>query len=347
MPFKQKAKKNKEGSSSSAPARRDLANRYKAPFPIYTMEEGERYTRLAKCNFIDDTEMAIKFRVDGEELTVDYDKMHQWLGFPKNGCASKPKGWNASSVWEILMGQSTFTPQNAGNKWIKDESILYLHKYLCYALFGRVEASKVQTRDLFVLECILQVKRVDVAGMVLDTIYNASRHQGKVTLGVGSMAPILAYVARMPIPPYQPQPTDTFRYMDGAFLKKTGLVEEVKTGTTVLYRWKPWERRVGHSDRDEGTSEAQTQRQRKGKAPVTSSSHAEEEEDEVAGWKQVLGKVEALQQLQETLQVTVFDMGQKLHTIQKNHERMERKWMKYFHHQNIEFAPSPPGSPEA
>ncbi|KDP34730.1 hypothetical protein JCGZ_11286 [Jatropha curcas] len=51
MPFKQKARKNKEGSSSSAPARKDLATRYKAPFPIYTMEEGERYTRLAKCTF--------------------------------------------------------------------------------------------------------------------------------------------------------------------------------------------------------------------------------------------------------------------------------------------------------
>ncbi|KDP36507.1 hypothetical protein JCGZ_09333 [Jatropha curcas] len=286
MPFKQKSKKNKEGSSSTALARRDLASRYKAPFPIYTIEEGECFTRLAKCNFTADTEMAIKFRVDGEELTVDYDKM-QWLGFPKNGCASKPKGWNASSVWEMLMG------------------------------------------------------------MVLDTIYNASRHQGKVTLGVGSMAPILAYVARMPIPPYQPQPTDIFQYMDGAFLKKIGLVEEVKTGTTVLYCWKPWERRVGHSDRDEGTSEAQTQRPRKGKAPVTSSSHAEEEEDKVARWKQVLGKVEALQQSQETLQVPVFDMGQKLHTIQKNHERMDREWMKYFLHQNIKSTPSPPGSPEA
>ncbi|KDP30433.1 hypothetical protein JCGZ_16672 [Jatropha curcas] len=209
MPFKQKAKKNKEGSSSSALARRDLASRYKAPFPIYTMEEGVRFTCLAKCNF---------------------------TGFPKNGFASKPKGWNATSIWEMLTGQSSFTPRNAGNKWIKDESILYLHKYLCYALFGRVEASKVQTRDLFVLESILQGKRVDIAGMVLDTIYNASRHQGKVTLGVGSMAPILVYVARMPIPPYQPQPADIFRYMDGAFLEKTGLVEEVKTGTTVLYR---------------------------------------------------------------------------------------------------------------
>ncbi|KDP46621.1 hypothetical protein JCGZ_04555 [Jatropha curcas] len=358
MPFKQKAKKNKEGSSSSAPARRDLASRYKAPFPIYTIEEGERFTRLAKCNFtgmylldqnflqntgilekvqeylktlnfeifsqlkipenaklslellstidwVDDTEMAIKFRVDGEDLTVDYDKMHQWLGFPRNGFASKPKGWNATSIWEIFTCQSSFAPRNAGNKWIKDESI------------------------------------------VLDKIYNASRHQGKVTLGVGSMASILTYAARMPIPPYQPQPTVIFRYMDGAFLKKTGLVEEVKTGTTVMYRWKPWERRVGQSDRDEGTSDAQLQRQRKGKAPVTSSSHAAEEEDEVAGWKQVLSKVEALQQSPETLQVTVFDMGQQLHTIQKNHERMERKWMKYFHKQNIKFTPSPPGSPEA
>ncbi|KDP38277.1 hypothetical protein JCGZ_05163 [Jatropha curcas] len=257
MPFKQKAKKNKEGSSSSAPARRDLASRYKAPFPIYTIEEGERFTCLAKCNFTDDTEMAIKFRVDGEDLTVDYDKMHQWLGFPRNGFASKPKGCNVTSVWKMLTGQSSFTPQNAGNKWIKDESILYLHKYLCYALFGRVEASKVQTRDLFVLESILQGKRVDIAGMVLDTIYNASRHQGKVTLGVGSMASILTYAARMLIPPYQPQPIDIFRYMDGAFLKKTGLVEEVKKGTTVMYRWKPWERRVGQRYRDEGTSDAQ------------------------------------------------------------------------------------------
>ncbi|KDP34820.1 hypothetical protein JCGZ_11182 [Jatropha curcas] len=377
MPFKQKAKKNKEGSSSSTPARRDLASRYKAPFPIYTMEEGERFTRLAKCNFtgmylldqnflqntsilekvqeylktlnfeifsqlkipenakvslellttidwVDNTEMAIKFRVDGEELTMDYDKMHQWLGFPRNEFASIPKGWNATPVWEMLTGQSSFTPRNAGNKLIKDESILYLHKYLCYALFGRVEASKIQTRDLFVLESILQGKQVDIASIVLDTKYNASRHQGKVTLGVGSMASILTYAARMPIPPSQAQPTDIFRYMDGAFLKKIGLVEEVKTGSTVMYRWKSWERRVGQSDQDEGTSHAQMQRQRKGKAPVTLSSHAEEE-DEVAGWKQVLSKVEVLQQSQETLQVTVLDMGQQLHTIQKNHASMEQK----------------------
>ncbi|KDP30695.1 hypothetical protein JCGZ_16130 [Jatropha curcas] len=245
MPFKQKAKKNKEGSSSSALAKRDLASRYKAPFPIYTMVEGERFTRLAKCHFTEllttidwvyNTEMAIKFRVNEEDLTVDYDKMHQWLGFPRNGFASKWKGWNATSVWEMLTGHSSFTPRNAGNKWIKDESILYLHKYLCYALLERVEASKVQTRDLFVLVTILQGKQVDIAGIVLDTIYNASRHQGMVTLGVGSMASILTYAARMPIPPYQPQPTDIFRYMDGAFLKKTGLVEDVKTGTTVMYR---------------------------------------------------------------------------------------------------------------
>ncbi|KDP45145.1 hypothetical protein JCGZ_17477 [Jatropha curcas] len=113
MPFKQKAIKNEEGSSSSAPARKDLATRYKATFPIYTMEEGERCTRLAKCSFtelltiidwVDDNETAIKFRVDGEELTVGYDKMHEWLGFPKSGCAAKPKGWNASSIWEILTG---------------------------------------------------------------------------------------------------------------------------------------------------------------------------------------------------------------------------------------------------
>ncbi|KDP45531.1 hypothetical protein JCGZ_17084 [Jatropha curcas] len=139
-------------------------------------------------------------------------------------------------------------------------------------------------------------KRVDIASIVLDTIYNASRHQGKITLGVGSMASILTYAARMPIPPYQAQPTDIFQYMDGAFLKKTGLVEEVKIANTVMYRWKSWERRAGQSDRDEGTSHAQMQRQRKGKAPVTSYSQAEEEEDEVARWKQVLSKVEALQQ---------------------------------------------------
>ncbi|KDP36690.1 hypothetical protein JCGZ_08849 [Jatropha curcas] len=158
MPFKQKAKKNKEGSSSSAPAKRDLASRYKAPFPIYTIEEGERFTHLAKCNFI-----------------------------------------------------------------------------------------------------------------------------GKVMLGVSSMASILTYAARMPIPPYRAQPIDIFRYMDGVFLKKTGLVDEVKTGSTVVYRLKSWERRVGQGDRDEGTSHAQAQRQRKDKAPVTSAPQADEEDDEVAG----------------------------------------------------------------
>ncbi|KDP25754.1 hypothetical protein JCGZ_23714 [Jatropha curcas] len=107
---------------------------------------------------------------------------------------------------------------------------------------------------------VSQGQRVAIAGIVLDTIYNASRHQGKVTLGVGSMASILTYATRMPIPPYQAQATDIFRYMDGAFLKKIGLVDEVKIGNTVVYRWKSWERRVGQSSKDEGTSHAQAQR---------------------------------------------------------------------------------------
>ncbi|KDP34256.1 hypothetical protein JCGZ_12824 [Jatropha curcas] len=114
-------------------------------------------------------------------------------------------------------------------------------------------------------------------------------------LGIGSMAPILTYAARMPVPPYRAQPTDIFRYMDGTFLKKTGLVDEVKTGNTVVYRWKVWERRVGQGDRDEGTSCAHEQRQRKSKSPVTPSPQANEEDEEIARWKQVLSKVDALQ----------------------------------------------------
>ncbi|KDP28964.1 hypothetical protein JCGZ_19658 [Jatropha curcas] len=180
-----------------------MASRYKVPFPIYTIEEGKRFTRLTKSSF---TENAIKFRVDGEELTLDYDKMHQWLGFPTKGFASKPKGWNAASVWEMLIG------------------------------------------------------------IMFDTLYNASRHQGKVTLGIGSVAPILTYAARMPIPPYRAQPINIFRYMDGAFLKKSILVNEVKDGNTMVYRWKSWERRVGQGHRDEGTSHVNEEeiRQRKG-----------------------------------------------------------------------------------
>ncbi|KDP24248.1 hypothetical protein JCGZ_26705 [Jatropha curcas] len=205
MPSKQKARKSKDGSSSSVPTKKDLASRYKAPFPIYTTEDGKCFTCLTKSSFT---------------------------------------GWNAASVWEMLTG--------------------------------------------------------------------------KVTLGIGSMAPILTYAARMPIPPYRAHPTDIFRYMDGAFLKKSGLVDEVKDV-----------------------------RQRKGKSPVTSSAPAEEEAEEVGGWKQVLSRVDALQQSQENLQVIIFEMGQQLHTIQNEHRSMARKWMSYFRKQNIEFTPSPPDSPEA
>ncbi|KDP20306.1 hypothetical protein JCGZ_07904 [Jatropha curcas] len=93
MLFKQKARKKNDGSSSLVPIKKDLASRYKAPFSIYTTEEGERFKCLTKSSF---TENAIKFRVEGEKLTLDYNKMHQWLGFPKNGFASKSKGWNAA-----------------------------------------------------------------------------------------------------------------------------------------------------------------------------------------------------------------------------------------------------------
>ncbi|KDP21995.1 hypothetical protein JCGZ_03139 [Jatropha curcas] len=65
---------------------------------------------------------------------------------------------------------------------------------------------------------------------------------------------------------------------------------------------------------------------------MTSSIQAEEEAEEIARWKQVLGRADALQQSQENSQVTVYEMGQKLHIIQKA---------------NMEFTPSPPDSPEA
>ncbi|KDP27521.1 hypothetical protein JCGZ_20134 [Jatropha curcas] len=146
---------------------------------------------------------------------------------------------------------------------------------------------------------------------MFDTLYNASRHQGKVTLGIGSMTPILTHAARMPIPPYRAQPTDIFRYTNGAFLKKSGLVDEVKDGNTMVYRWKSWARIVGQSNRREGTSRVNEEeiRQRKGKSPMTSSTQAADEEEEVVGWKQVLSRVDALQQSQENLQVTIFEMG--------------------------------------
>ncbi|KDP37280.1 hypothetical protein JCGZ_08638 [Jatropha curcas] len=152
---------------------------------------------------------------------------------------------------------------------------------------------------------------------MFDTLYNASHHQGKVTLGIGSVAPILTYAARMPIHPYHVQPIDIFRYMDGAFLKKSRLVNEVKDGNTMVYRWKSWERRVGQGHRDEGTSHVNEEeiRQRKGKSPMTYSTPAADAEEEVARWKQVLSRFGALQQSQENLHVTVFEMGQQLHTI--------------------------------
>ncbi|KDP23901.1 hypothetical protein JCGZ_00063 [Jatropha curcas] len=165
VPFKQKARKKNDGSSCSVLTKKDLASRYKAPFPIYTTKEGERFKHLTESSFT---------------------------------------------------GKSSFNARNAGNKWIKDESILYL----CYALFGRVEAPKVQTKDLFLLESVLQGKTVEIIGLMFDTLYNTSRHHGNITLGISSMAPILTYAAQMPIPPYRAQPTDTFKYMDGAFLKK-------------------------------------------------------------------------------------------------------------------------------
>ncbi|KDP34398.1 hypothetical protein JCGZ_12802 [Jatropha curcas] len=122
------------------------------------------------------------------------------------------------------------------------------------------------------------------------------------------MAPILTYAARMPIPPYHEHPTDTSRYMDGVFLKNAGLVDEMKDGNTIVYRWKSSERRVGQRNGNDGTSclNEDEIRIRKGKSPMTSSIQAEEEADKIAGWKQVLSRVDALQQSQENLQVTIF-----------------------------------------
>ncbi|KDP37653.1 hypothetical protein JCGZ_07853 [Jatropha curcas] len=118
MPLKQKARKKNDGSSSSVPTKKDWASKYKALFPIYTTEKGECFKCLMKSSYtdsklkipenanislefvtslewVDEKQNAIKFRVEGEELTLDYDKIHQWLGFAKTGfasCEPSPEG---------------------------------------------------------------------------------------------------------------------------------------------------------------------------------------------------------------------------------------------------------------
>ncbi|WCJ37592.1 hypothetical protein M5689_018713 [Euphorbia peplus] len=109
-----------------------------------------------------------QFRNANVEYEFGREELHDWFGFPLTG-VTMPPDFDHESVWNALTGLDKFHTSNSPNVLLKDDSLLYFHKYLSLSLFGRAEMSKIHKLDLFVLHCIVNKTQIDSIEIIFGT----------------------------------------------------------------------------------------------------------------------------------------------------------------------------------
>lgn len=161
---------------------------------------------LTTLDYVDAKMTKLKFRHLGDEFVVGYKDMFNWFGFPKSGYVDRPADFNPNYVWRMFSGEDFFDDWSAEANDIKDDSILYFHKFLAHSLFGRVDGTIIKEKDLWVLDCSLQGRTVDSTGILFDSLYKASRSDVSM-VGMGNLICGIIMGARKVLMTYAPPPT--------------------------------------------------------------------------------------------------------------------------------------------
>ncbi|WCJ30015.1 hypothetical protein M5689_011603 [Euphorbia peplus] len=309
----------------------------KLRFPVDRDAVCEFLVSVAYVDPEDIHRLTLSFRVNGVEHMVGAEKMRSWFGFSCEGMHQNNHEINTRTVWESLSGSPDFDAQNSHGKIIKDGAVLYLHKYLAYSMFARVEASKVQAKDLLVLDAILQGQKLRTYSFVFESLLrNASSKS--LEIGGANLITAIVYAASgraFDTPGYK------YPYLDYAALSKAHVVSTSGTKCFLTH-----EVRCGTKD---------------GAGPLSSRSRgntdpekeeSEEDDEEVEGWKQVLTRLDGVDANNAVLlqRVDEFDTSiqrcaTEIQTLTKEHASTRRRMLSCFRRNNMEFSPSPPGSP--
>ncbi|WCJ21108.1 hypothetical protein M5689_003289 [Euphorbia peplus] len=109
-----------------------------------------------------------RFRNTNIEYEFGREELHAWFGFPLTG-VTMPQEIEHDRVWKDFTGLDKFDTSNSPNILLRDNSLLYFHKYLSLSLFGRAEMSKIHRLDLFVLYCLVNKTQVDSIEIIFGT----------------------------------------------------------------------------------------------------------------------------------------------------------------------------------
>ncbi|XP_065853411.1 uncharacterized protein [Euphorbia lathyris] len=191
--------------------------------------------------------------------------MHTWFKFPLEGVTMMPPKYQATPFWNAITGSGRFYPKNSSNRLIKDNCLMLFHKFLSHALFGRVESSKVQLKDVFVLSLLQENKTPCSISSIFEGLFAASKSKQK-TVGMGHMITGIILGCLGQLRGFEPNEGEQIQYLNEGLLKNAHLVSTTNGGLKfVSYEARTAKFLAGKD---------------KGKATVTNQDVSEEEDEE-------------------------------------------------------------------
>ena len=103
-------------------------------------------------------------------------------------------------MWKFLFGEDRFLGSTkTPNGLILDHSYLILHKFICHAIFGKLEGNKASRQELLLLWCLRANKKVSTTTFIFQNLVYVLKHP-KITLSMGNIATGLAVTLASLIP---------------------------------------------------------------------------------------------------------------------------------------------------
>lgn len=300
----------------------------------------EFYTTLHIC---DKGTTKLTCRLLGREFSIDYDVMSQAFGFPKGGLQSPPPQFRPDDMWNFLSGEDRFLGSTkTPNGLILDHSYLILHKFMCHAIFGKLEGNKVSRQELFLLWCLRANKKVSTTTFIFQNLVYVLKHP-KTTLSMGHIVTGLAVHFGV----FDPSRTDLTLVHIGDLSLDLLIRAEIVTDKMQLRN--PSTRKCFTLRRGDRVSfpiaadndEEDDDNNESGDAAFAQSSG---QGSEVVGWQQILQRLDTIDANNRRMEDKLDVMDARLRNVEKRQVSHSYKLMKYFEHSGFHIS-SPPSSP--
>lgn len=156
-------------------------------------------------------ETAFLCNVGGIFCEVSCYTMHEIFGFHYSDDAAQfvPHDFNYFAAWKDLTGCDNWGQKGAPASFIRDNSLLLLHRFLAFNVTGKVEGSKVSGPECYMLWAAKNNEQVSISHFIWNQIIgNQSRHNAhpalsQIATGIARFMGVTFY----PIPPMSVVPS--------------------------------------------------------------------------------------------------------------------------------------------